>query len=61
MKCIKIHLVGGSTYVQKASQLDTAIEGELDGVEIGQTITLELTPCEMTETEYAKLPEFAGH
>lgn len=61
MKCIKIHLVGGATYIQKASEIDTAIEGELDGVESGQTISLELTPVEMTEEEYAKLPEFTGH
>ena len=61
MKCIKIHLLHGRTYIQKASEIAVAIEGELDGLEIGHTIMLELTPVEMTEHEYNRLPEFSGH
>jgi len=36
----------------------TLIDGEFDGAEIGDTITIEL--LEMTEDDLEKLPEFEG-
>jgi hypothetical protein len=60
-KYIKITLHGGSSYVQPESELLNALNGELDGVEPGEHITLDLEPLQITDEEYAKLPDFAGH
>ena len=60
-KYIKIKLHGGNSYIQPVLDLLTAIDGELDGLEIGDKITIDLEPVEMTNEEYNKLPEFTGH
>ena len=60
-KYIKIKLHGGNSYIQPILDLLTAIDGELDGLEIGDKITIDLEPVEMTDEEYNKLPEFTGH
>jgi len=56
---MKVTRIGGGTYIQPLNQLDTALEAELDGAEIGARWTLEL--IEMTPAEYERLPEFGGH
>ena len=60
-KYIKIKLHGGNSYIQPVLDILTAIDGELDGLEIGDKITIDLEPVEMTNEEYNKLPEFTGH
>jgi hypothetical protein len=60
-KYIIIRLHGGRSYVQPADKLNEALDGELDGVNPGEKITLDLQPTEMTEDEYVKLPPFEGH
>ena len=54
-------LQGHGSYVQPLSELANAIEGEFDGVEPGEGITLHLNRIQMTVEEYQKLPEFTGH
>jgi len=61
MVYIRIHLDGGGTYIQPIKLLADAIEAELDGVGLNDTITLELTKLEMSKQEYGQLPEFTGH
>ena len=56
---LKIRLVGGGVYVQPLSKVADAIDGELDGAEVGSRWELELV--EMTAEEYEGLPEFTGH
>jgi hypothetical protein len=58
---IKIKLHGGGSYIQPALEILNAIDGELDGLEIGDKITIDLELVEMTDEEYNKLPEFTGH
>ena len=58
-KYIKITLHGGNSYVEPMHLRPTALDGELDGAEIGTKWTLEL--IEMNEVEYESLPEFTGH
>ncbi len=58
---VKIHLHCGGSYIQPLSDIGHAMDAELDGVEIGQFITLDLEPVLMTREEYDKLPEFGGH
>ena len=60
-KYIRIKLRGGASYVQPVDQLANAMDGEMDGLEIGETAVIEFTPVEMTQTEYDALPEFSGH
>jgi hypothetical protein len=60
-KYIKIKLHGARSYIQPIEELATAIEGELDGLSIGEKITLDFEPIDMTEEEYNELPEFDGH
>jgi len=60
-KYVKITLHGGNSYIQPVPDLPTAIDGELDGVPIGEKITLSLEPVELTDEEYNNLPEFMGH
>jgi hypothetical protein len=58
---VLIELIGGGQYAQPVSEIASAIDGELDGVEIGESITLKLTPLAMTKEEYEALPDFEGH
>jgi hypothetical protein len=55
----RISLEGYSSYIQPLDQIETAINGEMDGAEIGTKLTIEI--IEMTPAEYAALPEFQGH
>lgn len=57
----KITLNGGGSYIQPMDQLHNALDGELDGLDIGEERTLSFELVEMTKTEYESLPEFAGH
>lgn len=58
---LQIKLHGGNCYVQPLSEIHQAIDGELDGLQIGDKITLDFELVEMTEEEYEKLADFAGH
>ena len=58
-KYVKVTLHGGRSYVQPLSELHNALNGELDGAEIGSKWTLELV--EMTPEEYERMDEFTGH
>jgi hypothetical protein len=46
------------SYIQKLDAIKDAIDGEMDGIEVGEKITLECV--EMSKEEYEKLQEFAG-
>jgi len=61
MKYVKIKLHGGGSYVQPINSIGEAVVGELDCLEIGDKITLDLEFINITDEEYEKLPEFAGH
>jgi len=61
LRYLKIALHGGGSYVQPLSQVHQAIDGELDGLQVGDKITLDFELIEMTEDEYENLAEFAGH
>jgi len=37
------------------------MDGELDGVELGDSMTITFEPMNITDEEYNKLPEFMGH
>jgi hypothetical protein len=60
-KYIRIQLQGGGHYIEKTANILTVLDGELDGVEANRTIVLEITPVNMTDEDYSKLPEFLGH
>ena len=57
-KYIHITRVGLGGYTETFENIYNAINGELDGCEAGDSITL--TIIEMEEDEYNKLPEFMG-
>jgi len=59
MKYMRIKLIGGSGYTQPLDKIMEGIDGDLDGAEIGQKWEMEL--IEMLESDYERLPEFAGH
>jgi hypothetical protein len=61
IKYVKIHWVKGNGYIHPWDKLAEAIAAELDCAEIGDTVTLEFSPIEMSEEEFNKLPKFAGH
>ena len=61
MKYVKIHVHGGSNYIQPAHEVPNAIDGELDGLEFEERVTITFEHIEMTEEEYNSLPEFTGH
>ena len=60
VRCLKVTRpeCGNQYCVYRLDEPQHLVDGEFDGAEIGDQITLEL--CEMTETELAALPEFAG-
>lgn len=59
MKYLKVTRPGeSSSYIQPITEIANAVDGEFDGAEIGERITLELV--EMTDDEFNKLPDFAG-
>jgi len=58
---IKVRLHGGNSYIQPVSEIFTAIDGELDGLCIGDKITLDFEAVDITDEEYENLPEFEGH
>ncbi len=62
-KYVKITNVtaGGSHYVQPVTEIHSALDGELDCLAEGGPITLKFEAVEMTDEEYAALPEFPGH
>jgi hypothetical protein len=65
-KYIKItNVEAGGSYIQPTAEIFNAIDGELDGLEEGipgdRAITLRFEAVEMTDEEYAALPEFAGY
>ena len=59
-KYVKIHLLQHGTYIQKqtASDLYILVDEVCEG-EVGERWEIEIV--EMTEDEYAGLPEFEGH
>ena len=57
-KYVRITREGMSGYIQPLDELATALDGEFDGAQSGDEITLELV--EMEESEYEALPEFEG-
>lgn len=46
------------SYVQPIDQLRQTLDAELDGIEVGVTVTIEVV--EMTKAEYEALSEFEG-
>lgn len=58
---IRVSLNGGGSYVQPIDSIADAIEGETDGLSLGDKITLTLEVIEMSQEQYDRLPEFAGH
>jgi len=48
----------GGSYTVPIDGFINAVDGELDGIEAGESITL--TAVEMTKEEHDKLPEFEG-
>ena len=60
-KYVRIKLHGGSSYVQPVKLLADALDGELDGVEAGQSITITFTPLDMADERWEQLPDFEGH
>jgi len=61
MRYFKITLEGGSSYIQPMDKLDSALDGELDGLDYGERITLHFEHIPMTDEEYKLLPDFLGH
>jgi hypothetical protein len=61
MRYMKITLHGGGSYVQPLDKIHQAIDGELDGLQVDDKITLDFELVEMDEDEYENLMEFAGH
>ena len=62
MKYVKVTRsdVQGS-YIQPVKDLAGCVEGEFDGIEYTDPgVSVTLTVVEMSEEEYAKLPEFTG-
>jgi len=59
MKFVRIKLDGGGSYVQPITFLDQILSGEIDNMDTGDKLTLEM--IELTQEEYEKLPEFTGH
>lgn len=60
-KYIEIELKNGGKYIQPKKDLMQAVDGELDDLEGAEEITLTFRHVEMTDEEYAALPEFNGH
>ena len=58
---VKVNLNGGSGYIQPRESLMDVLDGELDGIEVGEPVTLTFELVKMEESEYLALPEFAGH
>jgi hypothetical protein len=58
---MKITLHGGGSYVQPLDKIHQAIDGELDGLQLDDKITIDFELVEMDEDEYENLMEFAGH
>lgn len=54
-----VNIEAGGSYIQPTSELNTALDGELD--DLTEPITIRFEAVEMTDEEYAKLPEFAGY
>ena len=60
-KYVRVKLHGGGSYIQAIDELHYALDGELDGVSLGESITITFTPVNITDQEYLNLPEFMGH
>lgn len=60
-KFFKVKLIGGSSYIQPESELKNVLDGELDGLELGDKVLLEFSLVDITREQYEKLPEFSGH
>jgi hypothetical protein len=58
---MKITLHGGGSYVQPLDKIHQALDGELDGLQLDDKITLDFELVEMDDDEYENLMEFAGH
>ena len=56
---VKIDHNGIGGYIQPIKNIETAINGEMDGAEVGNKWTLEI--IEMSDEDYNKLPEFEGY
>jgi len=57
-KYVRITRKESAGYIQPLNELATALDGEFDGAEVGDQVTLEL--IEMEESDYEALPEFGG-
>ena len=58
MEYAKITLSVGATYTQPLDSLDVLVEEIQNGM-VGEVWTVEIV--QMTEEEYAELPDFDGH
>ena len=61
MKAKQIVIKPRVGYVQPVAKPVNAMDGELDGLEFGQTAVIESAQAETTEDEYETLPKFHGH
>ena len=55
---IRISRPDYGSYIEELDNIHNALEGEFDGAEVDEEITL--TVVEMDDLEYAKLPGFEG-
>lgn len=58
---IQITIHGGGSYIQPLNEIHQAIDGELEGLMVGDKITLDFEMVELEQEEYDNLMEFAGH
>jgi len=58
---IQVTLHGGGSYVQPMKEIHQSIDSELDGLMVGDKITLDFEIVELEDEEYENLMEFDGH
>jgi hypothetical protein len=59
-KYIRItNIEANGSFVQKASEINQSIDGELD--DLSEPVTLRFEAVEMTDEEYEALPDFPGY
>jgi len=57
-KYIQISRTNYGSYIETFDNIHNALDGEFDGAEVGDEITLDVV--EMDDLEYTKLPAFTG-
>ena len=57
-KYIQISRTNYGSYIETFDNIHNTLDGEFDGAEVGDEITLDVV--EMDDLEYTKLPAFTG-